>query len=497
MIYDPNNPKAAVLSNRLYVPEDKVSPEILEEWTYYIEYKDESYKDDNGKPILQQEHVEAYSYFSTPEGGYYGLHRGNLPKITHYFKDLEIIDKRSEPELGFDLAVMESTKKHHRWVDEGGQWQMINHWKKHLHGGLRADPGWGKTVFGIGLVCELGVRTLILAHDRELITQWYNRFYEHTNIEDCERQYKKHLIGFYKPQKGFYPITLSTYQALISTKKNRQYIKERSGSFGLTINDEGHHESAESFASATMVFNPKYRCWVTATPERKDGRHVVIYDMVGPIVGEGRDERLMGEVRFVNSGCELNPKQKWVYMINSIVRDKPRNRMLIDLVVQSVLQEDRKVLLITERIKHAKLLLSSISSALGVHDKYAALVVGGVKNLDKIFKKIENDQVHVIVGSNVMNEGKDCKPLDTLIIATPNNNKARTEQQVGRIQRPFTYADGRTKKPLIVYDIIDEGHPAIWACKRTRAGVYEDIGFTIYEGPRPVKDTDMPLLITG
>lgn len=481
----------AILSNRIYVPEEYVTHELLAEYTFYTPYIDKTMVDEFGKPIEQLKETQTYKYFpadSFDGVNYYGFHRGNVPKYLRVFKDFEIIDKRSASAFDFELKIDPKVEQDPRWTSKTGQKIMVDILQAMGGGGIQAPPAYGKTVLCIGLTCTLGLNTLILVHDRTLSDQWIQRFRGHSNINELEDIYGEELLGTYSGRKKkFYPITVATYQSLNSTEKNKKFCYDNRNFFGLTINDEGHHEAAATFATVTTTFNPKYRCWVSATPTRKDNLHLAIFDMVGLIVGEGIDERDVGTVQFLFSGKTVSKHKQWVYLLSDLVSDTKRNTMIIDLVMKCVTQEDRKVLVITERVQHAKWLAEQIHIRLDAYGKSAVSLVGGQRDFEKIFQRMEEDDLHVIVGTKVMDEGKDCKPLDTLIMATPNNNKAKTEQRVGRIQRQFIYQDGRTKKPLMVYDILDD-NPMCWGSSKTRRKVYEKIGFKILEAPPKPKN---------
>jgi len=478
----------AILANRLYIPEEYVTKEMLEAYTFYFTFKDRNAVDEYGKPLERLEEWNTYKYFaatSAEESNRYGFHRGNLPKMYRVFQDFEIIDKRAAPELGFELKMDPKVEVDPRWTSELGQKRMIDLMTAIGSGGIQAPPAYGKTVLCIGLTCVLGLKTLILVHDRTLADQWLQRFRDHTNLEEMEDIYGEPLLGTYKRGK-FFPITVATYQSLHSTPKNQKICVDNRNYFGLTINDEGHHEAAETFSAVTTTFNPRHRCWVSATPERKDGLHVAIYDMVGLIVGKGKDERDVGTVQFVFTGTKVDKRKQWVYMLSSLVSNSKRNKMIIDLAVKCAAEEERKVLVITERVQHAKFLAEQIGIRLDPFDMKATSLVGGQRDFEATFQRMEEDDLHVIVATKVMDEGKDCKPLDTLIMATPTNNKAKTEQRVGRIQRQFVYEDGRTKKHLTVYDLLDD-HPACWGSSKTRRKVYSHIGFEVKEAPRKPK----------
>jgi superfamily II DNA or RNA helicase len=71
---------------------------------------------------------------------------------------------------------------------------------------------------------------------------------------------------------------------------------ERYGNrFGLVIFDEVHHLPGEMYSHAAEMCLAPYRLGLTATPERADGRHVLLDTLVGPIAYEKGIRELSGE----------------------------------------------------------------------------------------------------------------------------------------------------------------------------------------------------------
>ena len=96
-----NQKPYAILANKLYVPEQYVTQEILEEYTFKFPFIDRNVVDEYGRPIEQVMEVHTYQYYpsTSVEGVHqYGFQRGNIQKYKRVFKDFEIIDKRANPE---------------------------------------------------------------------------------------------------------------------------------------------------------------------------------------------------------------------------------------------------------------------------------------------------------------------------------------------------------------------------------------------------------------
>ena len=104
--------------------------------------------------------------------------------------------------------------------------------------------------------------------------------------------------------------------------------------------------------------------------------------------------------------------------------------------------ENRKILILTERLSQVAYLYENIESLQYPVGKYC----GGMKQV-QLDKSLEKD---ILVGTYTMiEEGFDCPKLDTLIMATP---KSTIEQSVGRILRKKP--SERIIPPLII-DLVD------------------------------------------
>ena len=74
------------------------------------------------------------------------------------------------------------------------------------------------------------------------------------------------------------PLTVSTYD---SAHLHMEHLGDR---FGLVVFDECHHLPGPAYALAARACVAPFRLGLTATPERADGRHADLDELVGPIV---------------------------------------------------------------------------------------------------------------------------------------------------------------------------------------------------------------------
>ena len=139
--------------------------------------------------------------------------------------------------------------------------------------------GSGKTIVGIGLMCSLQTRTLILCPNVVAVHQWISELRSKTDIS-------AEMVGEYSGEKKeIKPITVCTYQVLTyrqSKTDDFEHMKViQNGNWGLVIYDEVHMLPAPVF-KITAELQSIYRAGLTATLIREDGREEDVFSLVGP-----------------------------------------------------------------------------------------------------------------------------------------------------------------------------------------------------------------------
>ena len=315
-------------------------------------------------------------------------------------------------------------------------------------GGIISVPcGYGKTVIALYIAAKLNVKTLVVVHKEFLLNQWKERIKEFLPNAKIGRLQSSiiHVEG--------YDIVIGMLQSISMIEYNESIFSE----FGLVIYDECHHLGAETFSRALLKTSTNYTLGLSATPKRADGLSKVFEWYLGDIVYniKKREEDEVNVKMVVYSDDDskyskeiLNFKQKpnMAKMINNICAYHPRTLKIIEHLSEC-LREGRKILMLSDRRDHLKILNELISQIDG--GKFTSgFYLGGMKEKDLQ----ETETKDVILGTFMMaSEGFDCKyPLNTIFLTSPKSN---IEQAVGRILRQD--AKDRKFTPLI-YDIADD-----------------------------------------
>lgn len=152
------------------------------------------------------------------------------------------------------------------------QSEAIESWLNHEGRGVVVLPtGAGKTVVALMALARLKLRTLIVVPTIELLYQWRDAVVERLHIP-------KRSVGVVGDgHKEWRPITVITYASAAMPNAPLNDI-------GLLICDEAHHLPSPSYATIATRSNAPYRLGLTATPDRADGEHNALGELIGPLV---------------------------------------------------------------------------------------------------------------------------------------------------------------------------------------------------------------------
>jgi superfamily II DNA or RNA helicase len=168
--------------------------------------------------------------------------------------------------------------------------KFINHCKDAKFGGglLELPCAWGKTSGSLYILSKLRKKTLVIVHKEFLMNQW---------IERIKQFLPKARIG--KIQGPIIDvenkeIVLCMLQSLISKDYDASLFEQ----FGLTIIDEVHHISSQSFSNSLFKVVTKYMLGLSATMERKDGTTSMFKMFLGNVIYKAENKSdLIVEVR--------------------------------------------------------------------------------------------------------------------------------------------------------------------------------------------------------
>lgn len=319
------------------------------------------------------------------------------------------------------------------------------------------------TTVALALSAHLKVRTMIVVHKEFLANQWVDKIQEF-----CPGA----TVG--RVQGDAFDIEKDYVIALIQTMSQREFDRKAFDSIGLLIVDEAHHIGAPAFSQFMFKICPKYTLGLTATPERKDGLTRLLYWFLGPeffrVERVNQGTTRVQPLHYMSEAFKEAPpvtrfgKINMAGMVSAVTELEDRN-LLIVRTVDKALEENRRVLVLSDRREHCFDLHKRLGSKSGLY-------IGGMKENDLA---ISAQKSVVVATFQLAHEGLDIPVLDTVILATP---KSDIKQSIGRIMRETV---GKLNDPLI-FDIVD--HWSVFnSMYRKRCAVYREGGFAFEGAP--------------
>ena len=337
-------------------------------------------------------------------------------------------------------------------------------------GVLCAPTAFGKTVTAAKLISRRKRSTLILVHRTELLNQWQERI---ATFLDLPVDSLGVLGGGKKKLTG--KIDIAVMQSLV----RRENLGELLDSYGHIVIDECHHLSAFSFEALLKQVNAKYIVGLTATPIRRDGHHPIIFMQCGPLrhsakALENIPETL--EVRLQYLPAPIIPPNSSIHEVFRIIAaDSIRNKQIAKDVLTAY-EEGRKILVLTERTDHLKLLLEAIGE-----DHENLFVLHGRLSKKKravILKELDELDGNVprilLATGRLIGEGFDHPPLDTLVLSMPISWKGTLQQYAGRLHREHF-----EKNEIRIFDYVEQEQPQLARMWKKRQRGYKAMGYKI------------------
>lgn len=283
-----------------------------------------------------------------------------------------------------------------------------------------AKPGWGKTFTALCIAHKFSMKTLVVVHTKALAEQWQGEVRKVFG-------FGAGLIGDgvknYAP-----PIVIGLVRSVDNMRKD---LRDK---FGLIIIDECHHCPASTFLRTLSAMKNSVTIGLSATPKRRDGKHVVLPDYFGtkmfyPTV----ENTLTPKITVVDLPMNIpgGVGDAWAERINQLA-ENDGYRGYVSAVVEAEKRKGRKVMVLSDRT----VFLEEMSA----QDPDSVCIVGSTSDRRGELDKIKNGDKKVLYGAiTIFKEGVSENYFDSLVLAAPISNEYTLEQVIGRVIR--TYKD--------------------------------------------------------
>lgn len=314
------------------------------------------------------------------------------------------------------------------------------------YGVLKSAPRTGKTVMASALIALLKTRTLILAHQDDLVKQFYETLFDSTftNIAKLEEENNWTIVKVGRKISDFSKgtVVITNYQKFIS-KLGKKRLKKIMRMFGCVIVDETHRGNADGYSRVINSFQSKYRFGLTATPNRKDGKEFLIRHIIGPVVHETSAKPMTPIIKVVNTGVYPNRNyHQWVSAMRFLEKAPGRNELIVKHAVKDMKKGHSIVIPVTFQ-SHANTLVIMLREALNedrdIDDR------SGINKVEKFTGKVPKDirekirhaaksgKVRCIVAMRSMLTGVNIPRWSMIYEVIPMNNAPQFEQEIFRV----------------------------------------------------------------
>jgi superfamily II DNA or RNA helicase len=288
--------------------------------------------------------------------------------------------------------------------------------------------GFGKTLTSIYLATKLKMKTAVLVFHDEIQKQWMDEIRKHTDAK----------VQFINTSKEELDQDADFY--IIGLLKAKSMSREQFQDIGIVIMDEVHYAIEAGFCKVLFKFQPYYLIGASATPDRPDGLHKILYLYFGKKENFIVRKETGKKFKVIKYRTKYRPNivkvivygkviDKWTEIQSSISRIPERQQEIAKIARD---HPDEKIMILSDRKEQSK----SIYEILKDDPGGAELFIGNKKKRD-VNKRV------LVAGTKKAGIGFNDPDLTMLILA---NDSKDVRQYEGRL---------RTEN-CIIYDIVDD-----------------------------------------
>lgn len=369
------------------------------------------------------------------------------------------------------------------------QAEALVKWKQNRGRGVVVLPtGAGKTEVALMAIADRQRATLVVAPTLDLVRQWHTAMSERFGVDVGIVGGGEHTV---------LPLTVTTYD---SAWAHMEHLGNR---FGLVVFDECHHLVSDSYAMAARLCLSPYRLGLSATPERSDGKDLLLNTLVGPIVlrreiteleGQGfladydtetivvelsAEDRIAWEAAratykafLLDSNISLGGPRGWDNFIRRAAGSKEGRAALAAWRLQKRLAHasDKKLDVVDELItrhpgQRTLIFTDDNATAFAVSRRFLVPVITHqtkLKERASLLAAFSDGSLPILSTSRVLNEGVDVPDAQIAIIISGTGSTREHVQRLGRILRP------RPGKRAILYELISANTGETFTSERRR-----------------------------
>lgn len=353
-----------------------------------------------------------------------------------------------------------------------------------------AYTGWGKTALGYYAAAITGKKTLVITTKDDIYKQWLNGTGGH-NAEFNFLGLPWEDVGQVRGNLCEVKDTKFVVAMIHSLSKTAKYPAWITEGFGLVIFDECHRLPADQFQAVVDMFPAALRLGLSATPQRSDGKELLVFAHIGNIIAQTESEELVPKVLRFKSEWKCprvprtDPETKKTIMVpipheagktthieKIIAADEERNHMIGQLIAD-VHEKGRKLVVFSTLHEHLRTLHRVCNTHHKISGKEMGFYLGATTKAEKLSREKAKVKSIIFTTFGMMGEGTNIPWLDTGLMAMP---RSKVTQPVGRIRREY-----EGKKPPVWIDVMDQDSPVFLNYASSREKWYGNIGAVVVD----------------
>lgn len=332
-------------------------------------------------------------------------------------------------------------------------------WSQTRRGCVVMPTGVGKTEVALAIMAQESVSTLVVAPVRDLMYQWHRRIEQSLG-------YDAGILGdsVYRIR----PVCVTTYDSACV------HMERLGNQFGLVVFDECHHLPGRMRRDAARMSAATRRLGLTATPQRSDGRHVDLEQLIGPIVydlplaavrgrtladyevvripvhltpsEESRYQRLSREVReYMFERRKTEPDFDWESLCADVGRTPDARRAhrayLAKKAIEDRAEEKLRILEDLFRLHVGEPCLVFAGSNAMARDVSRRFLIPCLLShcrkheRSEVLSGLEKGEYPALVANQVLDEGVDLPAVKVAIVLGGSSSTRQAQQRLGRVLR--------------------------------------------------------------
>ena len=347
--------------------------------------------------------------------------------------------------------------------------------------------GAGKSYVAMLAIDAVRRSTLVVVPTLDLVRQWY---------DNLKASFGAPVGAVGGGEHDVQALTVTTYD---SAYIHMEHFGNR---FGLVVFDEVHHLPSDAYAFAARSCLAPYRLGLSATPERTDGRHADLDELVGPMVYRRDVGELAGEFLadyttervvvdltpeeraeyehqrgiyrgFVMSqGIRMSQPTGWTDFIQRSARSAEGRQAM-----QAYLAQKRLAYSAPSKLEYVEYLLElhatdrvllftqSNDTAYEVARRFLLPVITHQTKISErsaILAGFSDGTYGAVATSKVLNEGVDVPDANVAIVISGSGSVREHVQRLGRVLRK------RGDKTAILYELVSADTAETFTSERRR-----------------------------